>query len=53
MAQVLREKIVSKVQSVASGAPTAIEGIGDSTMTLYQKDQRVETMLHLCSCRKE
>ena len=39
--------IVEKVKDVASGNSTAIEGIGDSTMTLYQKDQRVETLLGL------
>ena len=44
-------RIVEKVAAVASGAPTAIEGIGDSTMTLYQKDQRLETVLRL-SCAK-
>ncbi|MGI5965703.1 altronate hydrolase [Anaerotruncus sp. AF02-27] len=44
-------RIVEKVAAVASGAPTAIEGIGDSTMTLYQKDQRLETVLCL-SCAK-
>ena len=40
-------RIVEKVCSVADGTPTAVEGIGDSTMTLYQKDQRVETLLGL------
>lgn len=48
------EKIVEKVKSTADGNPTAIEGIGDSTMTLYQKDQRVETLLHLsCAGRQK
>lgn len=46
------QTIVDKIRRVADGEPTAIEGIGESTMTLYQKDQRVETMLHLKSCRK-
>ena len=45
------ERILLKVLETASGAPTAIEGIGDSTMTLYQKDQRVETLLGL-TCAK-
>lgn len=44
--------IIQKICSVASGEPTAIEGIGDSTMTLYQKDQRVETLLGLTCAAK-
>ena len=48
------ERIVEKVGKVADGEATAIEGIGDSTMTLYQKDQRVETLLGLsCANRKQ
>lgn len=46
------EHIIQKICSVASGEPTAIEGIGDSTMTLYQKDQRVETLLGLTCAAK-
>lgn len=45
-------KIVDKVCAVANGEPTALEGIGDSTLTLYQKDQRVETLLHLTCARQ-
>lgn len=45
------DRIVKVISSVAGGAPTAIEGVGDSTMTLYQKDQRVETLLGL-TCAK-
>jgi altronate dehydratase large subunit len=41
------EDILNKVVSIVNGEPTAIEGIGDSTMTLYQKDQRVERLLNL------
>lgn len=41
------EDIVEKVRRVASGEFTAIEGVGDSTMTLYQKDVRVENLLGL------
>lgn len=43
----IARQIVQRVTEVASGSPTNIEGIGDSTMTLYQKDQRVETLLKL------
>lgn len=39
--------ILEKVISVANGEATSIEDYGDSTMTLYQKDQRVETLLSL------
>lgn len=41
------DRIVEKVVSVAGGALTQVEGVGDATMTLYQKDQRVESMLNL------
>lgn len=41
------EKIVALVRDVADGTPTAVEGVGEATMTLYQKDQRVETLLGL------
>jgi len=39
--------IVKTIQAVADGNPTRIEGIGDSTLTLYQKDQRLEKMLKM------
>lgn len=45
------QAIVEKVLAVAGGEMTAIEGIGDSTMTLYQKDQRVENLLGLTCAR--
>ncbi len=45
------DKILTKVLDTASGVPTQIEGIGESAMTLYQKDQRLEKMLNL-SCIK-
>ena len=41
------ERIVDKIREVACGEPTAIEGIGESTLTLYQKDQRLEKLLQL------
>lgn len=41
------EKIIKKIQDVASGAYTQIEGIGESTLTFYQKDQRLEKTLNL------
>ena len=41
-------RIVDRVRCVANGEPARIEGIGDSTMTLYQKDQRVEALLTAC-----
>ncbi len=41
------EDIVKKVQSVASGSLTNVEGIGESTLTLYQKDQRLEKLLNI------
>jgi altronate dehydratase large subunit len=44
-------KIVDKIAEVASGEKTAIEGYGESSMTLYQKDQRVESMLGI-PCKK-
>ena len=41
------ELIIQKILEVANGLPTKIENYGDSTMTLYQKDQRVEKLLNL------
>ncbi len=32
---------------VANGNKTQIEGIGSATMTLYQKDQRLDTLLNI------
>lgn len=43
----IADKIIERVVETAGGKPTSIEGIGESTMTLYQKDQRVETLLNL------
>lgn len=48
---IVGKKILEKIIETASGQPTNIEGYGESTMTLYQKDQRVETLLHI-PCRK-
>jgi altronate dehydratase large subunit len=41
------DTIVEKIMEVASGQMTMIEGIGESTLTLYQKDQRLEKVLNL------
>lgn len=38
-------KILDKVERVANGERTAIEGIGYSYCTLYQKDQRLEKLM--------
>jgi altronate dehydratase large subunit len=46
------DKIIDKVIDVANGIPTQIEGIGESTLTLYQKDQRLEKLLNLSCCSK-
>lgn len=45
------DKIVEKLISVASGNETQIEGLGGSTLTLYQKDQRLDTLLNI-RCNK-
>lgn len=39
--------IINKIFKVANGETTNLEDIGSSTMTLYQKDQRVEKLLNL------
>lgn len=39
------EKAIDKIINVASGEKTAVEDLADSTLTLYQKDRRVETLL--------
>lgn len=39
--------IIEKIKNIASGKETKLENYGDSTMTLYQKDQRVEKLLNL------
>lgn len=38
-------KIMNKIEEVANGEKTAIEGIGYSYCTLYQKDQRLERLV--------
>ena len=43
--EAVSECILEKVESVASGEKTAIEEVGFSYCTLYQKDQRLEKML--------
>lgn len=44
---IVAEDIFRKVCSVADGGKTVLEGIGQATMTLYQKDVRVENLLNL------
>lgn len=44
--------LAEAVCKVAGGEPTAIEVIGDF-ITLYQKDQRVETPLRLSCARNK
>jgi altronate dehydratase large subunit len=39
------QKILDKVEGVANGEGTVIEGIGYSYCTLYQKDQRLEKLM--------
>ena len=39
--------ILDKIVKVASGEKTNLEDIGSSTLTLYQKDQRVENLVGL------
>lgn len=39
--------IVEKIAKVANGEKTNLEDIGSSTLTLYQKDQRVENLVGL------
>lgn len=43
--------ILDKVIKTASGEKTAIEDWGEATMTLYQKDQRIEKILNI-TCAK-
>ena len=40
-------RIIEKIAAVAGGEKTQIEGIGESTLTLYQKDQRLEKLLNI------
>lgn len=39
--------IIDKIKEIAGGRATAVEGLGGSTLTLYQKDQRLEKCLGL------
>ncbi|SHJ44734.1 altronate dehydratase large subunit [Dethiosulfatibacter aminovorans DSM 17477] len=41
------DRIVEKIIETADGQKTSIEGIGESTLTLYQKDQRLDKLLNL------
>lgn len=45
------DKIFDKLMEVASGQSTQIEGLGGATLTLYQKDQRLDTLLNI-RCNK-
>lgn len=44
------DDIIDKMKDIASGIETAIENYGHATMTLYQKDQRLDKLLHI-SCQ--
>ncbi len=44
--------IIKKIVQVASGEKTAIEGYGEASMSLYQKDQRVEKLLNAPKCAR-
>ncbi len=44
--------ILKKIEAVAGGERTAIEGLGYSYCTLYQKDQRLEELLKRPGCCK-
>lgn len=48
----IANKIIDTVVRTASGELTCIEGIGDSTMTLYQKDQRLDKLLQIGCVKK-
>lgn len=41
------ERILDKLEEVCNGGKTATEGYGSSFLTIYQKDIRVEQLLHL------
>lgn len=41
-------KILEKVESVANGGKTNLEGIGYAYASLYQKDQRLEHVIGIC-----
>lgn len=45
-------RIIEKLSAVAGGSKTQLEGIGSSTLTLYQKDQRLDTLLEIRGCCK-
>jgi len=49
--ETVADRIISKLSVVASGGATQIEGLGGSTLTLYQKDQRLDTLLNI-RCNK-
>ncbi len=48
--ETVASRVFDKMIDVASGSKTQLEGLGGSTLTLYQKDQRLDTLLHIrCS----
>lgn len=49
--EVVSNRIIEKLHTVASGQKTQLEGLGSATMTLYQKDQRLDTLLNI-RCNK-
>ena len=49
--EVVSNRIIDALHTVASGKKTQIEGFGSATMTLYQKDQRLDTLLNI-RCNK-
>lgn len=40
-------RIVEKLEKICNGEPTATEGYGTSFLTFYQKDVRLESLLHI------
>lgn len=47
------DAILERLESVCQGHPTATEGYGSTFLTIYQKDVRVESLLHLPCAHKE
>jgi altronate dehydratase large subunit len=45
--QEIGQKLFNKIIKTANGSPTAVEGIGYSYCSIYQKDQRIESCLGL------
>ncbi|MCG8471407.1 MAG: UxaA family hydrolase [Desulfobacterales bacterium] len=47
--QEMGENLFSTIQEVANGTPTAIEEVGCATLSIYQKEQRLEKCLAMCN----